>query len=358
MKNIAYNIIDNAPKDTHFAAVNSGGGFLSYFPQVFGNEKIKKRYIIKGGPGTGKSSFMRRVAEYAQTRGRGVEYYRCSSDPQSLDGIVIDRSVAILDGTAPHVYEPKLIGVQDNIVNLCVFWDGERLEKLYDDIVALTAKRGGEYGKAYRFLSAVTDLCEINDTLVYPALDNEKMRAAAGRMLRQINDGDGFCFEYAFVNAIGMGGLTHLQSFEKKAKKLYIIFDSYGLSWRFLSEIVEGAMAKRVRTQISYDPLEAHKPDGVYFPDDGVAFLCSVGEIPEGATVINMNRFIINERLQGVKAEYRYNKRLRDALLSAAIDALVSAGRYHFQLEDVYKSCMDFEAESAFTDDFCRRLFG
>ena len=331
---------------------------MSYFPQVFGNEKIKKRYIIKGGPGTGKSSFMRRVAEYARTRGRKVEYYRCSSDPQSLDGIVIDGAVAVLDGTAPHVYEPKLIGIQDNIVNLCEFWDGKILEQRQKDIVTLTAQRGDEYRKAYRFLSAATNLNEINDALVYPALDREKMRLAVGRILRRINDGEEFRFEYGLVNAIGMSGLTHISSFEKKAKRLYVIFDSYGLSWHFLSEIVDGAMAKKVRAQISYDPLEPQKPDGVYFPDDQVALLLCGGEIPEGAAVINMNRFIIGEKLQSVKTEYRQNRRLRDALLGAAVDALGTAGTYHFQLEDVYKESMDFEAETAFTDDFCRRLFG
>ena len=357
MKNVAYNIIDDAPKDTHFAAVNSGKGFLSYFPQVFGSDKIKKRYIIKGGPGTGKSSFMRRVAEYAEERGHRVEYYRCSSDPESLDGIIIDGNFALLDGTAPHVYEPKLIGVQDHIVNLCQFWSTEKLEKKHNDVVSLSSLRSGEYRKAYGFLSAASDLNEINDALVLPALDVEKMRAAAGRILRQIGDGNGFCLEYSIVNAIGMSGFTHISSLEKKAKKLYLVMDRYELSWHFLSAVVEGAMVKGAKVQISYDPIEPHKPDGVYFPEDKTALLICRGETLDGASVINMSRFIIDERLQGIKAEYRYNRRMRDALLAAAVDALGMAGKYHFQLENLYKGCMDFKSERAFTDKFCRDHF-
>ncbi len=357
MKNMEYSIIDNAPKNTYFAAVNSGKGFISYFSQVFGNEKIKRRYIIKGGPGTGKSSFMKRVAAFSEERGREVEYYRCSSDPSSLDGIIVDGCVAVLDGTAPHVYEPSLVGVEDEIVNLGVFWDADRLYCRYNEIAALSAVRSAIYSKVYRFLSAAMNVSEINGSLADRALDIEKMRSAASRLLRQIREGEEFRLEYGFVNAIGMSGLAHISSFEKKAKKLYLVMDSYGLGWRFLSEIVEGAMEKKARVQISYNPLEPQKPDGVYFPDDGIAFVLSDESI-EGAARVNMNRFIDDSALDGVKAEYRHNRRLYEALMAAAMDALAEVGRYHFELEDIYKDCMDFEAEGRFTEDFCRKHFG
>jgi hypothetical protein len=153
-----------------------------------------------------------------------------------------------------------------------------------------------------------------------------------------------------------MSGLAHISSFEKKAKKLYLVMDSYGLGWRFLSEVVDGAMEKKARVRISYSPLEPDKPDGVYFPDDGVAFVLSDESI-EGAARVNMNRFIDCAAIDGVKAEYRQNRRLYEALMTAAVDALSEAGRYHFELEDIYKACMDFEAEKRFIESFCREHF-
>ena len=48
---------------------------------------------------------------------------RCSSDNNSLDGIVIPKlKIAILDGTA-HVVDPVFPGVVDEIINLGQFWD-------------------------------------------------------------------------------------------------------------------------------------------------------------------------------------------------------------------------------------------
>lgn len=66
-----------------------------------------KRYLIKGKPGTGKSTFMKKLAQEAFDRGFSVERYHCSFDPNSLDMIVIrELSLSLFDATAPHEYFP------------------------------------------------------------------------------------------------------------------------------------------------------------------------------------------------------------------------------------------------------------
>ena len=43
----------------YFAAVNSSRGFISFFDNIFaGRDRL---YIIKGGPGTGKSTLCERL---------------------------------------------------------------------------------------------------------------------------------------------------------------------------------------------------------------------------------------------------------------------------------------------------------
>ena len=46
-----------------FAAANSFNGFVSYFDCIFDSKDFSKIYVLKGGPGTGKSSLMRSVKE-------------------------------------------------------------------------------------------------------------------------------------------------------------------------------------------------------------------------------------------------------------------------------------------------------
>ncbi len=358
VKKTEWALIDDAPQNTHFAAVNSGGGFVCFYSDVFGNKRIKRRYIIKGGPGTGKSSFMRRVAEYAEKKGRAVEYIRCSSDPKSLDGIIIDGYMALFDGTAPHMYDPIIAGAADEIVNLGEFWDADRLYEHYNDIAVLSAMRSSAYAKVYKFLSGALSVSEANGIITQRALLTDKMEAAVARIMRQIPNGKRFSQSFGFVNAIGMSGAVHLTTYEKKAKKLYAVYDSYGLGSSFLSAVLSEAKEKKLATQVSYMPLDITKPDAVYFPDSGVALVLSSGKDRSDALRINMKRFTDTVIIDEIKSEYRINQRLYEALLSSAVEALAEAGRYHFRLEDIYVKCMDFEAESRFTDEFCEKLLG
>ena len=74
-------------EQTYFAALNGGKGFVSFFDDIF--SPLDRVYIIKGGPGTGKSKLMRDIAAEAVNKAYTVEYFCCSADPDSLDGIII-----------------------------------------------------------------------------------------------------------------------------------------------------------------------------------------------------------------------------------------------------------------------------
>ena len=74
---------------TYFAGANSGVGFVNLFGDFYEESSLDRLYIIKGGPGTGKSTFMRILAERAADAGAGAEYFLCGSDPSSLDAVVL-----------------------------------------------------------------------------------------------------------------------------------------------------------------------------------------------------------------------------------------------------------------------------
>lgn len=92
----------------YFLGANSPSGFYSLYDQLIDLETARSVYLLKGGPGCGKSSLMRRVARHAEAAGCAVEYIICSGDPDSLDAIVIpELSAALVDATAPHVRGAK-----------------------------------------------------------------------------------------------------------------------------------------------------------------------------------------------------------------------------------------------------------
>lgn len=86
-----------------YLGANSPAGFYSLYDQMLDPAEAEDIMILKGGPGCGKSSFMRRVAAAAEAKGVAVEYIQCSGDPESLDAVVFPAlKTAIVDGTAPH----------------------------------------------------------------------------------------------------------------------------------------------------------------------------------------------------------------------------------------------------------------
>ncbi|MGE5629666.1 MAG: hypothetical protein ACM3TR_01065 [Caulobacteraceae bacterium] len=85
-----------------FPGGNTCKGFYSFYDYIIPRD-VARIFVIKGGPGVGKSSFMKAIGEEFQNEGYDLEFHFCSSDNNSLDGLVIkDLKVALLDGTAPQ----------------------------------------------------------------------------------------------------------------------------------------------------------------------------------------------------------------------------------------------------------------
>ncbi len=84
-------------------------GNVNYIDDI--TDGLRERYFIKGRPGTGKSSFLKRLTAELLKRGYDVEQYYCSFDPQSLDMVVSrELSFCVFDSTQPHEKFPSKNG--------------------------------------------------------------------------------------------------------------------------------------------------------------------------------------------------------------------------------------------------------
>jgi len=344
---------------TLFAASNSALGFYSYYRETLWRDQIKRVYLIKGGPGTGKNRFMRRCAEAISKMGKSVEYYNCSSDPDSLDAVILDGQILMLDATEPHDYDAEFPGIRDEIINLGAFWSGSDLADRYAEIKDLMESKDNCYQNAYRYLSACGSLAEVNRELIAPAVHMKKMRGAIGRMLQRMDDGDDPRCLPGLTDAVSMKGCVKLPTYLNYAEKLYFIEDWYGSGHLFLELLAEQLMLKKLPMRISYDPVTPRQPNGIYLLDSNTAFLISdayCSDAEKDGVRINMRRFLDAEHIAKVRGEYKANLRLYEAMLSSACDALAKAGEHHFSLERIYSSYMDFTALTRFTASFVQKL--
>lgn len=336
-------------EERYFAASNSGKGFISYFGEIFSPEKFEKVYIIKGGPGTGKSYFMRAVATEAEKCGRAVKYYYCSSDQHSLDGIIIDDAIAIIDGTAPHSAECLIPGAVENIIDLGRFWNSGLLCGRRSDIEHLNIEKKRSYKRAYSFLSAYDNVTSADNEILSPKYDRIKAeRYILGQLKPKNSDRRGFNKTVALRDSVGMGGRVIFDTLEARAKKVIKVDNSLGAAYLLLDSALRIAESDRLSITVSYDPVSCEHIDAILFDTSGLLFEASnIGRV-------KMSRFIQIDADE--KGRIKASLGLRSALMSEALDALACVRQTHFELEAIYESAMDFAAKEQFTSKFIKAL--
>lgn len=98
-----------AYKYERFFGASTPDGSVNYIDNI--TQNLRKRYFIKGRPGTGKSTFLKKLAKAANDNGFGCEVYYCSFDKNSLDMVLIpDLSFCVFDSTSPHELFPEREG--------------------------------------------------------------------------------------------------------------------------------------------------------------------------------------------------------------------------------------------------------
>lgn len=90
-------------------------GAVNHIPAL--TSHLARRIFVKGRPGSGKSTMLKRLAAAAEAKGFDVEIYHCGFDPNSLDMLLFpELSLAIFDSTAPHELFPSQPG--DEILDM------------------------------------------------------------------------------------------------------------------------------------------------------------------------------------------------------------------------------------------------
>jgi len=125
-----------------FFGASTPDGSVNFIDNL--TENLKTRYFIKGRPGTGKSTFMKKLMKKAHDFDYDCEIYYCSFDRNSLDMVIIpELSFCVFDSTAPH----ELFPMRDGDVILDFYKEAglsgvdEKFEKEFSEIQRLYSFR-------------------------------------------------------------------------------------------------------------------------------------------------------------------------------------------------------------------------
>lgn len=337
-------------KNSYFAASNTAGGFVYDFEEIF--RPCKKILILKGGPGTGKSTLIRSIASEAVNRDMEVEYFYCSSDTSSLDAVIIGAGdIAVVDGTSPHIMDPKIPGVKEEIINLGEFWDPAILKESSHPIKYYLDKISTLYKQVYDAMAVAYSAENLSQKLILRHTDGEKMNAVAERIVRSYLP-DSLPVRPRGISAFGVHGYTILDSYERRAEEIYTFRDRWGVSHIFLDLLKEKFEKKSVGFDFSRSPIFG-RTDAILLRGERAAFLPIASDTSK---IINTERFI-RKSITSEKDDIKQLRLISSAAVKMAEKKLSQIGELHDELEEIYISAMDFKELGCFTKRILISLF-
>ena len=336
----------------YFLGAYSPTGFYSLYHELLPPERAETICILKGGPGCGKSSFMRRVARRAEAAGEECVFILCSADPDSLDGLILPRrGIALVDGTAPHVIEPAYPGVVEQYVDLGSYYRREGLLPLRQKILEATGEYKTHYKRVFHCLEASSQLRRDNrEMLLSDAVREKCARRAAGIVRREIRAPGRERGEvtHRFLSATTYKGRVFLrESVSAQARRVYELSDSFGLAHELLTPILSAAAAAGWDAVACPDPMAPERLAHLIIPSLSLAFVSTTPDAPwepRPYRRLRLDAMADAELLRLCRPRLRFSGKVAAALEDEAVAALGRAKAGHDRLEALYNPHVDFEA--------------
>lgn len=334
-----------------FVGANSGEGFQDLFPQMVDIEDTYDLMVLKGGPGVGKNTFMREVGRAMEQAGTTVEYLWCSGDPDSLDGVVMPEiRCAVVDGTSPHVIEPKYPAAVDRYVDLGRFYDLTAAKAAAEEVKTHTHAYQAAYVRAYHNLKAArqVELDAVAEVRKHFDADRAGRRVdgVIQRELRQKGAQAGKTTRRFLGSVTHKGYIWRFDSVDALCPRVYEFADSWELAGASMARLHAAAVEKGWDTIVCPSPEEPERIEHLLVPGLGVAFVTSRPGMDYGKKPFRRIRLDAMAEVEG-KARLRFQSRMVTLLREEGVSALKEAKANHDKLEAVYNPYVDFDGVRA-----------
>ena len=322
---------ENIP--SFFGAANGYTGFRSYFDELFNSNAHNRVFVIKGGPGTGKSSFMKKVADQLK-KSYYVEEILCSSDKSSLDGVIIrnnESSVALLDGTAPHERDTTVPGATDELINLGTNWDEKWLCGNREKICELFDEKKRAYKAAYDMLRVAGEAHRIILTQ-NNKFDKKKLKDKIKSIAEIDKRGIGNR-RIRLISSFGAQGPFRLDTLTERAKSVIKIGGNTASSQAFMALLHEELYGE-CDMIVCPDVLDGAAIEALYIEGTDTMICIDTTE----------STIILDEiTAPSTYEEARKLREIHECAIAEAQRWFRIAADLHFRLEDIYGSVMDYK---------------
>lgn len=342
----------------YFLGANSPEGFYGYFQKAYGDGW--KVWLVKGGPGCGKSTLMKQVS---QSTGGTWEHIHCSSDPKSLDAVICERrKVMIADATAPHSMEALRPGCVERLLDLGEGFCVRQLQKNAAAIDALFRENAALHRQAVHYLAAAAQVQRVRMERALEVLNKTEVQRLADQLSAawlapQKKNG---CERQRGLSAVTPDGIVfYKDTVRAQVEKLYALSDDWGAAAAvFMAELYRNLQKKGCDMTVCRCSLfPKDKIEHILLPDKQTAYvtenaahaMAMPAEIVDLRDMYGVHRPGTNEALRRLLAQEKQ-------LLETASGYMYQARLVHDALEEYYIQAMDFSYAQKKTEQLIREI--
>ncbi|SFD06792.1 PRK06851 family protein [Clostridium uliginosum] len=351
----------------YYACANTSKGFYNLFPSNL--EGLDNIYILKGGPGTGKSTLIRSIGNDWTKKGYDIEFIHCSSDNNSLDGVIIPKiKAAIVDGTSPHVIEPTAPGAIEEYVNLGIAWDSNKLKSHTEEIINIKKHIATCYQNAYRLFAKALIIHDDWEKIYIANMDFKKADDFALNTINKLIGDSIFnkksIIKHRFLGAsTPKGPVNFVENLTSNISKRYFIKGRPGSGKStLLKKLVKECKLRGIDTEVYHCGFDPDSLDMVIMRELNLCIFDSTAPheyFPsrKDDEILDMYSELINEN-----TDEKYSETLTHIATnyketnSKATSYLAKAKSYHDNLETIYIDAMDFSKIDSIKTDLIKSL--
>jgi len=334
-----------------FLGSNTKRGFVSLFDELKDPADGKKLYIIKGGPGSGKSSLMKRVIKTLERKNHNIEFFHCASDPDSLDAFIDnDAKIALVDGTAPHIMDPDYPGAYDNIINMADCWDTKKLSESKPEIIKLSNTISSCHRMASSCILAAAALLDNNMQTAGAYINHEIADNFIENIVKELEGCQKGKEKKRLLSAVSVGRIVFFDdTIPHLASKVYVLPDKWGAaSDLVLSKINQAAAFMNLERITCYCSVRTpDKIDHIIFPSIGIAITTSNDFHPVKDTGRNTVNNLMLDIPKTEQEQMSLHLQKAKELTGLACEHIKRAKLLHDELEAIYIDAMDFSKVDA-----------
>ena len=336
-----------------FLGANNKTRYCSLFDELYNPYENGCNIILKGGPGTGKSTLMKKIAKKLDDKGYFTERGFCSADPSSLDAVTAPEiAFSVFDGTSPHVIEPTLPGVTEHIVDLGKAWDRKLLKEHINEIGELTKSNKVQHKKVADFMRAATHIETQSVLICSEFIDKEKVARYARRLSSRImppkKSGERGGLKKRFLSGITPEGVTVFhETVVALAEEIVTIHDENNCVSPYIVEILcDEALEKGYDVYGCFCPLfPEFKMEHIIIPELHLACITENDyhySIDDESKRIHATRFFDGNAYTKNKEKLKFLKKAKKELIDECVKKLILAKDIHDKLEEYYINATDF----------------